>query len=163
MGDDKNVLLTVVHKDEEERDEFVVDFGTIWQHMKRLFALWLCLAVGIGSLSGAAALFSQNFLLEQKAQALLTFAGGQTYDINKIKSPSVVEDALNATGIDIKKLSDFQDAVTIQSIIPSDAYLRMSMYYDMLSKNPSLVNVMESLLNVNYSASRYIVSLIMIR
>ena len=158
MGDDKNVLLTVIHKDEEEHDAFVVDMEAIWKRLKRLFALWLCLAVSIGSLSGAASLFSQNFLLEQKAKALITFGGGQSYDINKVKSPSVMEDALNTMGIDIEELSDFQKAVTIQSVIPSQAYERMSMYYDMLSKSAEPLEVVEALLNIDYGISRYIVA-----
>lgn len=158
MTDEKNVLLTVVHKDEDERDEMVVDFGAIWKQMKRLFVFWLCLAVGVGSLSGASALLLQNFFITKEAKALITFPGSRSYDINKIKSPAVIEDAFNEMGLDVEGVKSFQDAVQIQSVIPSSAYERMSMYYDMLTSNPTSVSLLDKLLSTQYESSQYIIS-----
>lgn len=158
MTDEKNVLLTVVHKEEEERDELVLDLGTVWKQVKRLFVFWLCLAVGVGALSGASALLVQNVIEPKETKTLIAFPGDRAYDVNKIKSPAVVEDALSAMGFDLKDLSRFQGAVKIQSVIPNAAYERMSMYYDMLSKNPSSVNLLDTLLDTQYQSSQYIVS-----
>lgn len=159
MTEEKNVLLTVVHKDNaDERDGLVVDFGAIWKHVKRLFAVWLCLAVGIGSLSGALALLLQNRFEPKETKALITLSDNQAYDINKIKSPAVIEDALNEMGLDAEATEEFQNALTVQSIIPNDAYERMSMYYDMLSKNSTAVAIVDALLDTQYQSSQYVIS-----
>ena len=159
MGEEKNVLLTVVHKDEDAQDELVLDISTIWERFKRMFAVWLCLAVGIGSLSGGAAMLLENVILPKEARALIQFSASQSYDVNKIKSPTVMQDALSASGIDMTQLGDFQDAVKIQGVIPNGAYERMSMYYDMLSKNTSdTTTVVNTLLDTQYQVLRYVIS-----
>ena len=158
MGEEKNVLLTVVHKDEDAQDELVVDISIIWKRFKRMFAVWLCLAVGIGSLSGGAALFLQNVILPGEARALIQFSTSQAYDVNKIKSPAVMQDALNASGIDMTQLGSFQNAVKIQGVIPNSAHERMSMYYNMLSPTNSDTTILDTLLNTQYQVLRYVIS-----
>lgn len=157
MTEEKSVLLTVVHKDNDERDELVVDFTAIWRQIKRLFAFWLCLAVGIGSFSGAASLLLQNFVVTKETKALITLADNR-YDVNKIKSPAVIEDAFNEMGLDVNELKRFQDAVTIHSVIPGDTYERMSMYYNMLEKNSNATDILDALLNTSYQSSQYVIS-----
>lgn len=158
MGEEKNVLLTVVHKDEDTQDELVLDFSAIWERFKRMLVIWLCLAVGIGSLSGGAAMVLQRVILKKEARALIQFSTAQAYDVNKIKSTAVVQDALNASGIPITRLNVFQNAVNIQGVIPNGAYERMSMYYNMLSPNNPDTTILDTLLNAQYQISRYVIS-----
>ena len=104
MGEDKNVFLTIMHNDQtEEHDEIKVDFPLIGKHLKRLFALWLCLALGLGCLSCASGFLSQKFLEGSTAQAMLSFPG-TVYDITKIKSPSVVRGVIDEMGLDALKM-----------------------------------------------------------
>ena len=158
MGEEKNVLLTVIHKDEEDQDELVLNFSTIWKRFKSMFAVWLCLAVGIGSLSGGAALFVQSAVLSKEARALIQFSASQAYDVNKINSPAVMQDALTASGISLTQLGNFQSAVNIQGVIPNSVHERMSMYYNMLSPSNPDTTILDTVLDTPYQVSRYVIS-----
>lgn len=159
MDDKKNVFLRIVHEDNETQDgSLVVDFGLIWKRMKRYVAIWLCLAVGLGALSGAGALFARNSILLGKAEALIWLADSG-YDISKIKSPSVIADALNKSGMDTDALETVRNAITVEGVIPGDAYERMSMYYDMIERNIANSDIIHSLLDTDYEVSEYVVSL----
>ncbi|MBR4544645.1 MAG: hypothetical protein IKO14_01520 [Oscillibacter sp.] len=159
MGEDKNVFLTIMHNDQtEEQDEIKVDFPLIGKHLKRLFALWLCLALGLGCLSCASGFLSQKFLEGSTAQAMLSFPG-TVYDITKIKSPSVVRGVMDEMGLDALKMEGFQNAVEINGMIPASAYEELSMYYDLLDKNASnTLEVIRSLLGTSYEVSQYTIS-----
>lgn len=159
MQEDKNVFLTILNDNHGDDEEFKVDFGLITKHLKRLCALWLCLAFGLGCLSGACGLLLQNVLEEHVAKVLIS--AQSAYDITKIKSPSVVEDALNEMGLDILDTDMFRDAVEIGGVIPSAAYERLSMYYDLIQNNDKAnadLDSLDRLLNSGYSVSQYVVS-----
>ena len=159
MGEDKNVFLTIMHNDQnDENDEIKVDFSVIGKHLKRLFALWLCLALGLGCLSCASGVLSQKFLEGSTAQTMISFPG-TVYDITKIKSPSVIRDVIDEMGLDALKMEDFQNAVEINGVIPAEAYQELSMYYDLLDKNGSnTLEVIRSLLGTSYDVSQYMIS-----
>ena len=158
MGEDKNVFLTIRNDERNDDEELRVDFGLILKHAKRFFALWLCLAFALGCLSGGLGLLAQRVLAEHVTRTLISAQSG--YDITKIKAPSVIEDALNELGLDVLDMEDFQNAVEISGLIPSEAYERLSMYYDLINKNSSSTNVdsLTALLDSGYDVSQYIVS-----
>lgn len=156
LEDEKNVRLTVVGLGGEEDD--IIDFGILGKQVKRLFALWLCFALGFGALSGAVALAVQRFILTEDIKALVSFADSDaTYDIRKIKSPAVVESALNEMNWNILELERVRNAIHIGGVIPDGAYDEMSMFYNIVSKGNSETAV-HSLLNSSFSVSRYVIS-----
>ena len=157
MDDEKNVRLRIVHENEQQDDEISIDFVSIWRYLKRYLAIWLCLAVGLGSISGALALFARNPQVTGTAKALIATASVD-YDTQKIKSPEVIEDALNAMGIDTLELEKVRDAITINGVIPESAYEKMSMYYGLTSDSSVALTAIESLFDTSYTISRYIVS-----
>ena len=72
MDDNKNVFLRIVQDENGNQDDsLIVDFSLIWKRMKRYVAIWLCLALGLGALCGAGALFARNSVLSGKTEALL--------------------------------------------------------------------------------------------
>ena len=156
---DKNVFLTIVHGEQENDDELNVDFGVIGKQLKRFFALWLCLALALGCLSGASGLLLQRVLGEHKAKAMIRFSD-TTYDITKIKSPAVIGEAIQRMGLNILDMEQYQKAVEISGVIPSSSYQELSMYYDLLNNNTTTdsLSVIRTLLGSSYSVSRYIVS-----
>ena len=158
MDDEKNVFLRIVqNEDNNQDDELTVDIGLIGKHFKRLLALWLCLAIALGALTGSLALFTQRVILGGEAKALITTSG---YDISKIKAPTVIEEALNETGADAKTLEDVRNAVKLSGVISDQAYEKLSMYYNLLSQaqNASASDVIQTLLNTDYQVSKYMVS-----
>lgn len=159
MGEDKNVYLTIMHDGQDDDEELSINLGLIGKHVKRLFALWLCLAFGLGCLSGACGLLSQKVLEEHAAKALISFQNG-LHDITKVRSPAVVEETLNEMGLDVLDMEDFQEAIEISGVIPSSDYERLSMYYDLINKSSATMDLgsLNSLLNTGYSVSQYIIS-----
>ena len=155
MDEEKNVLLRIVQ--DERDDELSVDFSLIGHHFKRLLALWLCLAVALGALSAAAALYLRGNVLEGDTKALVHLAS-PSYDIAKIKSPNVIADALNAAQIDAAALESIRNAIEIGGVIAESDYERLSMYYAIVTQDAANVNAVQSLLNTNYSVSEYIVT-----
>ncbi|MBQ7682328.1 MAG: hypothetical protein IJT31_08995 [Oscillibacter sp.] len=159
MGEDKNVFLTIMNDNRDDGDEELkIDFGIIAKHARRLLALWLTLAIALGSLCGGVALLLQKPLEDSVTKALVS--SQNIYDITKVKSPSVVEAALNEMGLDVLDMEDFRDALEIGGVIPSGDYERLSMYYDLINKSASSTNLdsLRSLLDAGYSVSQYIVS-----
>lgn len=158
MGEEKNVFLTIMHNDQaDEQDEIRVDFSMIGKHLKRLFALWLSLALGLGCLSGAAGLLLQKSA-DNTAQAIIDISD-TTYDVTKIKSPTVIREVLDEMDLDMLDMEKFQNAVEINGMIPSDSYEQLSMYYDLLEQNSvNPLEIIRSLLNTSYSVSQYVIS-----
>ena len=154
MDDGKNVLLRIVQ--DEPEDELTIDFDIIGKRFKRMLALWLCLALALGALSGACALYLRRSVLEGDTKALVHLASG-SYDISKIKSPSVIEDALNAMDMETGEVETIRNAIEIKGVIPSKDYERISMYYE-VAKNSSNMDAVQSLLSEGYYVSEYIVT-----
>lgn len=157
MGDEKNVFLRIVREeDENDGGELTVDFGAIFRHLKRWFAVWLCLAVALGSLSGACGLLARRYLMGKELKAAVRIPSG--YDIAKVSSPGVIEDALNETGMETSALESIRKAINIEGLIPNSVRERMSMYYNAASKQTDKLDALNTLLGMNYQVSDYVIS-----
>ena len=151
----QNVRLTVINRNEDE-DTYEIDLAMVWEEAKRCFAVWLCVAIGVGAISGAVALVAQKYILTESVQSLVSFASGANYDIRKIKSPTVVELAMEDRNMDLRDLEIIRNAIEIKGVIPDRAVDKMSMYYGIMSQGG--INAVESILDTSYGISRYIIS-----
>ena len=163
LEEKKNVRVTVSYDDMADV-RTNIDFPLITRYLKRFFALWLAFSVAFGALSGSIAVLTQRYFLENDVRALLSFnlAGDANLEgyISKMKSPIVLEDALNASGIDLSCLEDIQGAISISGIVPDSAYDKMSMYYDIISQTgQNAIETVQNLLNTSYHTVQFIVSL----
>ena len=163
MKDVKDVRLTVVGlHGEENDDEIQIDFGKAARELRRMLALWLCLAVGLGAVAGAVGLAAQRVMGREPIRALVNFSfddSAADYDIRKIKSPGVVEDALNAMGLKIDNIDVIRNAIEINGVIPDSAHEYMGMYYDVVTQGgAAAIPALQSLLNTQYDVTQYIVS-----
>ena len=116
-------------------------------------------------MSGAFGIALQWILWDEGVKVLISYSvpnngnwDENPYDVNKIKSSKVVEDAMSEMDLDLIDLEKFRNSVTISGVIPDGSYQRLSMYYDILPKvTTEPESVLESLLSTTYSISRYIV------
>ncbi|MBR4212191.1 MAG: hypothetical protein IKR84_07385, partial [Oscillibacter sp.] len=113
---------------------------------------------GLGCLSGGCGLLAQKVLEDYVTRTLVS--SQSIGDITKIKSPSVLEEALNEMGLDLLDMKDYRDAVEINGMIPSSAYERLSMYYDLIQKNSANMDLdaLSSLLDTGINVSQYVIS-----
>ena len=156
----KNVRLTIAY-DNEEEDAIQVNFREIMDWARRLFVLWLCCAVAVGSLSGAAAILAQQHRLVKEARAVVSVNYGSDKEayIAKIKSPVVLEEAIAEEGLDLKLTERFRGAIEISGIIPDGALDEMTMLYSIIDQTGSNAgNTVRNLLNTSYQMTRFIVS-----
>ena len=148
----RNLNVTIKNQD-DNKDEVVISFSSIIKQLKRFLALWLVAAIIAGILAFAFSAI-QTFSKKNPAKALVSFSysgiekgldpAGRKFDINSIKNPLVIEKALTSMGQDLDKVEDIRANISFDSIIPQDAYERLTTYK----------NIMETASSGNLSAAQ---------
>lgn len=156
IDEEKNIRLTVVRPESEEADELTIDLYAIFDFAKRLFALWLALAIGVGSLAGAIGLLRQRSTAEQGAEALIRYAD-EDVDATKISSSNVIKEALLSLNLDVQQEDTIQRCMTVKGVLPSDVYDRQVLYNKLIAKGVDMDTV-DALLEENYQSTSYVVS-----
>jgi len=100
------------------------------------------------------------------AEASITFAyegiesglapDGTPFDITKIKSPAIIEDALNASAITDISAEKIRNNIIINGVVPSDIINQVNVINTISEKNPE---ALKEILDINYNPSQFIVSL----
>ena len=81
---------------------------------------------------------------------------GAAFDVSKIKSPSVVGEALAEVGMPVEILEDVRSNISIEGVIPEDAVERITVIERMGQTLPASY---EKLLDVTYFPSQYVIYL----
>lgn len=167
MQSDARIYL---HMDSDDAEDAQIDLMNIAGHMnqkKRLYRYVMAIAVCAGILLGLIAI-GVDYVGGQGtyARAVITFQyegiengldpNGAAFDINKIKSPKVIEDALmtlGATEFDSEKI---RESIDIEGVIPADAVERITVIRQMALED---VSNYEKILDISYFPSQYIVYL----
>ncbi len=156
--------------DSDEAQETQVDLINIAGHMnrkKRLYRYVMAIAVCAGVLFGLAAIGVEYIAGRSSyARAVVTFQyegiengldpNGEAFDINKIKSPRVIEDALMSLGTADFDAEKIRESIDIEGVIPEDAVERITVIKEMSLDD---VSNYEKILDVSYFPSQYIVYL----
>ena len=155
---------------QKQNGEVEIDLINIFAHMgklKKLIAYLLILAVLIGTAAGA--LYSGFEHLSGKgsySRALISFQfdgiengvdpNGAAFDINVLKSPYVIQSALEELGIDDGYLENVRKNISITGVVPEDAVEKITTIEKMAEKDASQY---EKVLDVAYFPSQYIIYL----
>lgn len=156
--------------DSDEAQETQVDLINIAGHMnrkKRLYRYVMAIAVCAGVLFGLVAIGVEYIAGQSSyARAVVTFQyegiengldpNGAAFDINKIKSPRVIEDALMSLGTADFDAEKIRESIDIEGVIPEDAVERITVIKEMSLDD---VSNYEKILDVSYFPSQYIVYL----
>ena len=155
---------------DSETEETQIDLMNIAGHMhrkKRLYWYIMAIAVCAGILLGLAAIGVEYIVGKSTyARAVVNFQyegieegidpNGAAFDINKIKSPKVIEDALQAMGTTEYDAEKIRESIEIEGVIPEDAVERITVIKEMSLDD---VSNYEKILDVSYFPSQYIVYL----
>ena len=160
MEPEKNIQLTVIQPQDQE-DEISIDLYEIWHGVKRFFALWLALAIAVGAIAAGIGIGTRKLVHAADASALLEYDLDEdsAVDISRLQMPSLIEEAMNSVGISVDQLNDVRNGISITALMSEDAYDQQTLYYNMLAKNGTNIEIVRSLLNTNETSNRYIVSL----
>ena len=155
---------------ENDDDGQQIDLLGVISHMKarkKLYRYIMLSAVCLGVIIGLT-LIAVDHIRGQDAyaRAVVNFQyegieegldpNGAAFDINKIKSPMVIERALNSLGITKYTTEQIRENISIEGVVPEDAVERITVIKEMALED---VSNYEKILDVSYFPSQYIVYL----
>lgn len=165
--DSARIFLQVENPEDEENQIDVLNVVAAMGKRKKLYYYFLILAVCLGIcvgllITGVQYLTGKN----SYASAVVSFhyqgiedgldPNGASFDINKIKSPAVIDAALTSLGITDMSTEDIRQNIVIEGVIPEDAIERITVINQMAEKDATSF---EKILDVNYFPSQYVVYL----
>lgn len=168
MDNEKNISVTLKHKD-DSADEVTLTLGTIGKQIKKYLFIWIVIAVFLGMfIVSCILLFNKNIRTSQ-ITALVSFnysgiesgldPDGNKFDVNKIKSPNIIESALTDIDEPLSYVEDIRRNISIKGIIPNDALDKISLYQSVYSKGgTAAMDAVKSLLEIGYYPSYYIIT-----
>ena len=134
--DEKNLNITIKNQ-EGNKEMMIISLSSILSHLKKYFVIWLVFAIIAGVVATAFSGF-KTLVAKPSITALVSFTykgvekgldpAGRTFDVNSIKSPTVIEGALSSLDIDIENLDNIRKNISIDGIIPEDAVNRITAY-----------------------------------
>lgn len=166
----QNDTRIYLQMDNDGNEEAQIDLFNIAVHMKkkkRLYQYILAVAVCMGALLGLVVVGVDYVAGKSSyARAVISFQyegiedgldpNGAAFDVNKIKSPAVIEEALNALNITEYDVEEIRENIAIEGVIPEDAVERITVIKEMALED---VSNYEKILDVSYFPSQYIVYL----
>ena len=167
MEEDKNIRLTLVHPNEGRNNEITVDLMVIFGYIRRLFTLWLAFAVALGAVSLGVGIQRQNLTSDGKTAVLVSYTyptakngldpNGETLDVNKIRSPAMIESALSSLGMDPTLAVRVRNCISIEGVVPDSTVDEQTLYYDLFSRSGNAA-IAQTLLEMAYEYTQYIVT-----
>ncbi len=165
----KNKTNVYLHVDRKDDDCVEIDLLSIASFMgkrKKLYAYVFAVAILVGVLVGLGVSLVNYIGGESYAQAMISFnydgidegldPNGAAFDISKVKSASVIDNALTSLGIEDFTTEDIRENIEIVGVIPDDAVERITVIKEMSLED---VSNYEKILDVSYYPTQYIVYL----
>lgn len=166
----QNDTRIYLQMDNDGNEEAQIDLFNIAVNMKKkekLYQYILAVAVCIGVLLGLLVVGVDYVAGKSSyARAVISFQyegiedgldpNGAAFDVNKIKSPAVIEEALNTLDITEYDAEEIRENIVIEGVIPEDAVERITVIKEMALED---VSNYEKILDVSYFPSQYIVYL----
>lgn len=159
-----NVTLTNA-RDEHEEEQISISIVGILRNLKRFFALWLAVTIiaSILAMVGTA-LAKRDSYKKMVSLVSFSFSGiekgldpkGNSFDINTLKSPQIIESALDELSIPPEKLEDIRKNISFESITPKEEVERRTAYKNIFDAgtNQSAAAI-EQLLKTNVYPTTY--------
>lgn len=168
MEPEKNISITLKQPDEDD-NSVKISFSTMAKQAKRYFLLWLIAAVVILMFTAGFVMMFKKSTTDNTITALVSFnfdgiekgldPKGNKFDVNKIKSPNVIEAALTDMDISLNHVEDVRRNLSIKGIIPNDAMDKISLYKSIYTEGgAAALTAAESMLEIGYNPSYFIVS-----
>lgn len=162
---DERYLNVTLKNEKDDKDDVIISLSGIFKKLKKYFLLWVVTAVValVLTMSGSA-VFSADQHKSVTALVSFTYNGiekgldpnGNTFDVNTIKNPSVIEAALTQLGYPLDKLESIRQGISIEGIIPSDAIDRITTYKSVYENSQSgALSAAQAMLDVTYFPTQY--------
>ena len=168
--DERGDTKIYLHMDNSEDYDGSVDIVKVAENMakkKKIYKYIFPLAVCIGVFLGLAAVGADYAAgANSCARAVISFQfegieegldpKGAAFDINKLKSPAIIDSALSTLNITEYTSEQIREKIVIEGVIPRDAAERIAAIKEAALKD---VSNYERILDVSYYPSQYVVYL----
>jgi hypothetical protein len=159
-----------VLKNPDDYDKPILTFSGIVSQIKRFFVLWIVVSIVAALITGCCTFLLGRSAATAKAMVEFTFDGiekgkdpaGNEFEIQQIKSPIVIEGALDALMLPDEEVTvdSIRNNIKIESVMPSDAIDRMAAYKSVFDiGNNAAMNAVEEMLDVSVYPTRFIITL----
>ncbi len=165
---DKNISVTLKTQEENNDNSIVISFGSVIRQLKRFLSLWLVISIICALLIMGLTLYISRSTNSDTISALISYnydniklgldPKGEKLDINKIKSPNIIESSLTTLNLPIQYVENVRRNITIDGIVPSEDLDKISLYQEAYSKSSYGLEAINELLNINYFPSYYIIN-----
>ncbi|MDE5862709.1 MAG: lipopolysaccharide biosynthesis protein, partial [Ruminococcus sp.] len=160
--------LNITLQNDEEKDDIIISFGTIFRKLKKYLLIWLIVAVIVFvAVFGNTALNTVHRKPSLRALVSFTFDGiekgldpaGQDFNKEMIKNPVVIEKALTSLNMPLDQLDNIRNGITINGIIPADAMDKILTYKNVYENaNSNNLQAAQAMLGVSYFPTEYTVT-----
>ncbi|HBI84935.1 MAG TPA: lipopolysaccharide biosynthesis protein [Ruminococcus sp.] len=166
--DTRNVNL-VLKQEEKHTDEIILSFPALFAKLKKYFLPWLLTSVILGGfIAGVSMFFVTTAATPVQALVSLNYDGiergknpdGTDFDPNVFKNPRIIEQALKECGMELEQLETIRQGMSIMSLIPVDAYERLTAYYSAYEEVANgQLSALQSVLDTSWHSTQYRISL----
>lgn len=162
---DERYLNVTLQNDNNDEKDIIVSFLGIWKKLKKYFIIWLVVAIVTALLTvTSSAIFSSDQHKSMTSLVSFTFDGieegldpaGNKFDVNSLKNPFVIENALTKLGYSLEELETIRQGISIEGIIPKNAIDRITTYKSVYENSTSgALNAAQAMLDVTYYPTQY--------
>lgn len=168
-NNEKNISVTLKQADDPSKSEVTFSITDIFKNMKRYFLIWfIAVVVTAMAISGAVMLLKTN-ISSNTVTALVNFNYkgieegldpiGKTFDINKIKSPNIIESAMTELSIPLKYVESVRRNISIIGLRPNEARDQLALYQTVYEKGGSAaLSAAKSMMEIGYYPSYFTIS-----
>lgn len=165
---EQNVNL-ILKQEEKNEEEVVVSFSAVFRKLKKYFTVWLLVSIIVGGLIvGISVFFRTTSMTPVHAIVSFTHEGiekgknpdGSDFDPNTLKSPDIINEALENCEMDKELLEPVRCGIHIEAVIPEDAYQRMITYKNIYeTATTGQLAAAQAMLDTSWVSTQYTVTL----
>lgn len=165
---DERYLNVTLKNESDESGDIIVSFSGIFKMLKKYFLIWIITAVVAGVLVLTYSTITSAGNQYKSLTALISFSydgiedgldpDGNTFDVNTIKNPTVIESALTELGLSVESLEEIRQNISIDGIIPSNAIDKITTYksiYENASGSSSALSAAQAMLDTSYYPTQF--------
>ncbi len=160
--DERYVNVTLRNGEEEDKDEIVISLFTFGKVLKRFLLCWIVVALIVGIMvpvylavttkdkhKNLSALVSFNYDGIENGNA----PDGSKFDINSIKSPTVIEQTLTEFGESLEMIESIRQNISVTGLTPENAIDKAAAYESPLEGGN--ISAVQQILDTKIYPTRY--------
>ena len=160
--EERNLNIILKNDEDSNKEEIIISFSAFIKQLKRFLIFWIVAAILAGILipvffavftadqhKNLTALVSFNYSGIEKGLA----PDGSKFDVNSIKNPSVIENALTELNLPLDSLEKIRQGISFEGITPKDAIDRITVYKS--AYETGNINAAQKILETTYYPTQF--------